>query len=172
MRYSSRTAQSSSISGWGKPAAGGGTIRKVATFTSSGTWTVPLGITYAIANMVGGGGGCNVQDGGPYGVSGTPGTSGGTSSVAFTSGTVTALGGSGVNCPNGISGRAGATNSGEGGGSGGLDRTAIRAGDGAFVRAGAVVTPGENITVTVGANGSGTYNGGSGIVWIEYEVLV
>jgi hypothetical protein len=146
--------------------AAGSPIVKVAAFTSSGTWTVPAGVTYAIAHMVGGGGGT----GGSSGV-------GGTSSVAFPSGTVSATGGgrynrSVVNDAN--AGNAGAPNSGDGAQHieshwyGGY----VHGQNGARVVAGDTVTAGDSITVTVGAGGTAGTNsfaGGSGYVWIEYQ---
>jgi hypothetical protein len=48
---------------------------KVERFTTSGTWVVPAGATYAVAHILGGGGGTSA-----------PATAGGDSSVAFTSG--------------------------------------------------------------------------------------
>ena len=83
MRYTQRTSSSPEVANWGKPTTSSATIRKVETFTSSGTWTVPTGVTYAIANMIGGGGGCNNNAGGTYGVSGASGGNGGDSSVAY-----------------------------------------------------------------------------------------
>jgi hypothetical protein len=58
--------------------------KRIEAFTGSGTWTVPAGVTYAIAHMLGGGGG--------VGQGTTPGN-GGDSSVAFASGTVISKGG-------------------------------------------------------------------------------
>lgn len=149
-----------------------GTQTNVATFTASGTWTVPTGVTYAIATIRGGGGGMGTA------ASGT----GGTSSVAFAGGTVSAVGGAGVNhgLAASISGAAGAANSGEGARGGGLwgaaSQTSFGAGiggNGALITAGGAVTAGASITVTVGAAGAaGTSGiaGGSGYVFIEYEV--
>lgn len=151
----------SSWSGFGK-------VKKVEAFTASGTWTVPAGVTYAVAHIRGGGGGAN------FGTS-NAGT-GGTSSVAFSGGTVSAEGGSGVQTA--ISGgttasSAPAVNSGEGGaisqlsGYGPGQFHGLR---GAYVVAGDSVTPGASIAVTVGAGGTGSRAGASGYVWIEYQV--
>jgi len=138
---------------------------KVDRFTASGTWTVPAGVTYAVAHIRGGGGAA----------AGTV-ANGGNSSVAFTSGTITANGGASVtNYSEGTQGSAGADNSGQGGftfgGNGfGTVTVVLRGADGAEVVAGSNVTAGESITVTVGAGGTGTRAGGSGYVWIEYLV--
>ena len=158
----------SSWSGFGK-------VKKVEAFTSSGTWTVPSGVTYAIAHIRGGGGGIGVENNGAG--------DGGSSSVAFASGTVTATGGtkfavsgSGGNIIGNIS-YAAQANSGHGAGGTagkGTSASAGRAEDGAYIVAGAAVTPAASITVTVGAGGTaGSPNGaagGSGYVWIEYQV--
>lgn len=149
-------------------------MRKVAAFTSSGTWTVPAGVTYAIANMIGGGSGT--------GSGGTNAGSGGTSSVAFASGTVSASGGISPGRTGFLGGgafnvAAGAPNSGKGsymlnGDGSGNNGVSGSAPDGAYIVAGATVTPAASITVTVGAGGTAGTNGaagGSGYVWIEYE---
>jgi hypothetical protein len=157
-------------------------ITKIDRFTTDGTWTVPAGVTYAIAHIRGGGGGIG---------NGTNAGAGGNSSVAFASGTITATGGGAQNFSFGGGGGpaekmkvAGATNSGLGAkmtGSpsnyGDGERFFASAGDGAYVVTGAEVTAGASITVTVGAGGTaGTYStqtgaaGGSGCVWIEYQV--
>jgi hypothetical protein len=143
---------------------------KVDRFTASGTWTVPAGVTYAVAHIRGGGGGTG------YASNGT----GGTSSVAFASGTVSALGGNAT--ANAWSGgnfktMAGMDNSGYGAamhqirGADPGDSLIQKAQDGAYIVAGADVTPAASITITVGAGGTaGTSGaaGGSGYVWIEY----
>lgn len=144
-----------------------GTSTNVATFTASGTWTVPAGVTYAIAYIRGGGGGVGDS------ASGT----GGTSSVAFAGGTVSATGGIGQNgtqIGNSIAGTANSgngasfvknfTNAATGGGSGQ---------SGALITAGGAVTPAASITITVGAGGVAGVNGaagGSGYIYITYEV--
>ena len=144
-------------------------MKKIAAFTGSGTWTVPAGVTYAIAHMLGGGGS------GGVGATGNP---GGSSSVAFAGGTVTALGGKRVYGPGVINGgaSAGPDNSGRGptftvGVSG---TNSAQGADAQWIVAGDSVTPGASIAVTVGAGGatgtvsSGTAAGGSGYVYIEY----
>jgi hypothetical protein len=150
-----------------------GSVTNVAAFTASGTWTVPAGVTYAIAHIRAGGGGAGRATGAG---------AGGTSSVAFASGTVSATGGNGHLCWSGFSSdmfsRAGQANSGQGASfnaarvaDGGVG--AVLGGDGAYVVAGAAVTPAASITVTIGAGGTAGTDGaagGSGYVWIEYQV--
>lgn len=155
-------------------AVGASKVKKVDRFTASGTWTVPTGVTYAIAHIRGGGGGIGVENNGAG--------DGGSSSVAFASGTVTATGGTkfavagaGGNIIGNIS-YAAQANSGHGasGTAGkGTSASAGRAEDGALIVAGAATTPGASISVVVGAGGTaGSPNGaagGSGYVWIEYQ---
>ncbi len=145
-------------------------VTNVAAFTASGTWTVPAGVTYAIAHIRGGGGGAGRTAGG----------AGGNSSVAFAGGTITATGGNGGGdgTNSGDNSVAGVANSGQGAYHQGALNTndqnfATIAGNGAYVVAGGAVTPAASITVTVGAGGTaGTSGaaGGSGYVWIEYQV--
>lgn len=152
-------------------------MRNVATFTTSGTWTVPAGVTYAVAYIRAGGGGS--------GPAGATGGTGGTSSVAFAGGTVSATGGLGYSANNGAagSGKAGTANSGQGATIANASYTAVsgfgtsdgagKAQDGALITAGASVTAGASITVTVGAGGTAGGSGaagGTGYVYIEYEV--
>jgi hypothetical protein len=142
-------------------------VTNVERFTAGGTWTVPAGVTYAIAHITAGGGGVGASSG-----------AGGTSSVAFSGGTVSATGGANttatVNLPQGTV--AGSTNSGVGAKGTVADSTGYAqyaAADGAYIVAGAAVTPAASITVTVGAGGTAGTNGaagGSGYVWIEYQV--
>ena len=154
--------------------AGGG-MTEVEAFTASGTFTVPTGVTYAIAHIRGGGGGS--------GRSSTAGGTGGTSSVAFAGGTISATGGLGQGSDGTATGAnssaAGTVNSGQGGkitaiSGGGFaaeTRPSITGQDGAYIVAGDAVTPAASITVTVGAGGTagtGGTAGGSGYVWIEY----
>jgi hypothetical protein len=142
-----------------------GSMTQVTAFTASGTFTVPAGVTYAIAHIRAGGGGAGDSSSG----------TGGTSSVAFASGTISATGGNGANTTAGSVSVAGATNSGQGAwarASTGAYQS--KAGDGAYIVAGGAVTPAASITVTVGAGGTAGTNGGaaggSGYVWIEYQV--
>jgi hypothetical protein len=146
--------------------AGGG-MTEVEAFTASGTFTVPTGVTYAIAHITGGGGGVGASAG-----------AGGTSSVAFAGGTISATGGAEMTLAvvnNAQWRNAGAANSGNG--ARGVDNAGQQASvvgqDGAYIVAGDAVTPAASITVTVGAGGTagtGGAAGGSGYVWIEYLV--
>jgi len=146
-------------------------VTNVHAFTASGTWTVPAGVTYAIAHIRAGGGGIGTGSSG----------AGGTSSVAFAGGTVSATGGAAFNAAvstiDVFSAFAGAANSGQ------AATVSYRAGAtayagaignaGAEVVAGGAVTPAASITITVGAGGvagSSGAAGGSGYVWIEYQV--
>jgi hypothetical protein len=118
--------------------------------------------------MVGGGGGVGTN---------TSGGNGSNSSVAFASGTVTGPGASKTIMGSAVGNKiAGIANLGEnasgfdtpGGDRGGLAGAAKNL----YVVAGAAVTPGASISVTVGAGGvAGTSGsaGGSGYVYIEYE---
>ena len=144
-----------------------GTQTQVERFTASGTWTVPAGVTYAVAHIRAGGGGIGSASSG----------TGGTSSVAFASGTVSATGGLGVNVGQLDVGFAGTANSGNGATGGrnfiNASSSGLDAQSGALITAGAAVTPAASITVTVGAGGvAGTVGaaGGSGYVYITYEV--
>jgi hypothetical protein len=148
-----------------------GSMTQVDAFTASGTWTVPAGVTYAIAHIRAGGGGVGTSGQG----------TGGTSSVAFAAGTISATGGPAGPNMTAFSqhASAGATNSGQGAfgasfrGADVSDSRVTRAGDGAEIVAGGAVTPAASITITVGAGGTAGTNGaagGSGYVWIEYQV--
>ena len=155
--------------------AAGSPIVKVARFTASGSWTVPTGVTYAVAHILGGGGHVRINGGTT--------NQGGSSSVAFASGTVTATGGQGIYVTGsggnivGGGAKAGEANSGHGAiGWGGKATSSEgnKAEDGVYIVAGADVTPAASITVTVGAGGTGSggdtgADGGSGYVWIEYQ---
>jgi hypothetical protein len=151
-----------------------GSVTNVATFTASGTWTVPAGVTYAIAHIRAGGGGVGTASNG----------AGGNSSVAFSGGTITATGGAaGINTGAVVvsNAAAGQANSGHGAVfntvTSGTSQYSITspggAMNGAYIVAGAAVTPAASITITVGAGGTaGTSGaaGGSGYIWIEYQV--
>lgn len=145
---------------------------QVTEFTASGTFTPPTGVTYAVAHIIGGGGGTGNN---------TSAGTGGTSSVAFASGTISATGGSpkqyNTATISANSAVAGATYTGEGAQivfyASGAYNTTGTAQNGQVRVAGATVTPGTGITVTVGAGGVAGSNGaagGSGYVWIEYGV--
>jgi hypothetical protein len=144
-------------------------VTEVAAFSAGGTFTPPAGVTYAIAHIRAGGGGVGNSSSG----------AGGTSSVAFAGGTISATGGNGHDGgTNGGSYAAGQANSGQGAIGpgrmpGGDEGYSVIGRDGAYIVAGGAVTPGTGITVTVGAGGvAGTFGvaGGSGYVWIEYQV--
>jgi hypothetical protein len=152
--------------------------KRIEAFTGSGNWTVPAGVTYAIAHMRGGGGGIAV------GGSSNDAGAGGSSTVDFASGLVTALGGAKAATyaftNTTLTANAGPNNSGRGAngaalGSSGPSAMASAAGqnamDGAVIVAAAAVTPAAVIAVVVGAGGTaGTSGaaGGSGYVYIEY----
>ena len=148
--------------------------KRIEAFTGDGTWTVPAGVTYAIAHITGGGGGGASH-------TGSNATDGGDSSVAFASGTVTAEGGGKA------SGAAESTqdraqpvppNSGIGGGSNtggnGFTDSARSGRNGAHVVRGAAVTPGASIAIIVGnggqraTGGNQGVDGASGLVLIEF----
>lgn len=139
-------------------------VTKTAVFTASGTWTVPTGVTYAIAHIRGGGGGVGATAG-----------AGGTSSVAFASGTISATGGN-ADTVVAYTAFGAPANSGQGASNWYFNnseyRAANKAHDGAEITAGAAVTPAASITVTVGAGGTagtGGAAGATGYVWIEYQ---
>jgi len=151
---------------------GVGRMKNIASFTASGTWTVPSGVTYAVAYIRGGGGGVGTASA----------TAGGTSSVAFAGGTISAAGGVAINhgANVGVFTAAGQANSGNGALfindiSGATPKTVNggSATNGVLITAGGAVTPAASITVTVGNGGTagtGGSAGGSGYVYIEYEV--
>lgn len=142
--------------------------KKVALFTSTGSWTAPAGVTYAIANIMPGGGGGGGSSNGGYG-----GNSScfGRTALGATGGTQ----GQSTDWGSGVSAQA---NTGNGGGStrnGPANQGWISAASPAFnaniLIAGSSVTPGTSYTVTVGGGGSqggNAGNGGSGYVAIEY----
>jgi hypothetical protein len=145
-----------------------GSMTNVEAFTAGGTFTPPAGVTYAIAHIRAGGGGIGAASSG----------TGGTSSVAFAAGTISATGGPALNSAATYSAAVSPpANSGFGAigffNSGNIAQPMTNA-NGAEVVAGGAVTPGTGITVTVGAGGTaGTGTsaaGGSGYVWIEYQV--
>jgi hypothetical protein len=143
-----------------------GSVTNVAAFTATGTWTVPAGVTFAIAHIRAGGGGVSTGAG-----------TGGTSSVAFAGGTVSATGGAPMTQAallNAPTTTAGPANSGNGANALNTGASYILQGqNGAYIVAGATVTPAASISVTVGAGGTAGTDGaagGSGYVWIEYQV--
>jgi hypothetical protein len=149
------------------------------TTTGANSYTVPAGVTYIIANIIGGGGGT--------GHGATAAGAGGSSSVAFAAGTITASGGAAHSTTNNTySDSATTTPTPSAWGEGAfLSRTGTfndgcrnillyrnsHASRGVDIRAGGVVTPGETLTVTVGAGGTAGTNGTAGkqgIVTLEY----
>jgi len=153
------------------PSGGASKMKQVAAFTASGTWTVPAGVTYAVAHIRAAGGGAGSASSG----------AGGNSSVAFAGGTVSATGGGAWNSAFDLSAVAvaGAANSGNGASyqaslSGGFYSSSTRgAQNGAEIVAGGAVTPAASITITVGAGGTAGTNGaagGTGYVYLEFEV--
>lgn len=147
--------------------------KRLVTFTANGTWVVPAGVTYAVAHVLGGGGGAGRPTA----------TNGANSSVAFASGTVTGRGGLNFQLGTGFAFRnaagAGRDNSGKSAWYMGmrsavssyLDETNGVLCDGELVVQGREVVPGASVSVTVGAGGSagaGGAAGGSGLVYIEY----
>jgi hypothetical protein len=143
--------------------------KRIDYFTASGTWTVPTGVTYAIAHCIGGGGGA-----GPNNAS-----AGGSSIVSFST-AVTARGGTPGNIyptwTGGAISNSAEANTGNGGSYSGWEpgagnsAMALSGSRGGYVVGGATVTPGASISVTVGTGGTGSATGGSGYVWIEYYV--
>jgi hypothetical protein len=150
-----------------------GSQTQVTAFTASGTFTPPTGVTYAIAYIRGGGGSTGTT---------TSGNIGGTSSVAFAGGTISATGGTkgaAGNFSGNLQQMVGTVNSGQGAktfandGSDAGSAIQYSAFDGALITAGGAVTAGVGITVTVGAGGAAGSSGaagGTGYVYIQYEV--
>lgn len=142
-------------------------------FTTLGanSYTVPAGVTYIIANIIGGGGG--------VGLGATAGGNGAASSVAFAAGTITAAGGANMSTTTvGTNGNPPTPVTGNRWGSGGYTSrytspfgVFMQGANGAFIRAGGAVTAGATLTVTVGAGGTAGTNGVAGkqgTVWLEY----
>ena len=154
-------------------------MKKVLFFSSTTTWVVPSGVDYCIAEVCGGGGG-----GSGYSA-GTP-TAGAPSAVICGEGTFSGVGGNLVTIQ--FMGAYGECRSGRG-----------ASGQSAFFACGKAqhsfagvipaavrkyeigLTPGEIVTITVGAGGAqgalnggapgpGTANGGSGFINIEYYI--
>lgn len=139
-------------------------MKKIARFTSNGSWTVPSGVTYAIAHVLGGGGGIG---------NGTSAGNGGLSRVAFASGNVDSNGGTkGVYELTVTKAQAGQANSGRGATASTANSQGINNPNSAtYIVGGGTTTPGASVSVTVGNGGSaGTSGaaGGSGYVYIEY----
>ena len=154
-------------------------MRRVLFLGSSTTWEVPSGVDYCTARICGGGGG-----GSGYG-SGTP-TAGANSAVDCGDGIFTGLGGDPVlmsymgaeaTCRSGreFSGQSAFFGCGRG------DISYAGVIPAAVNKFGIELTPGETVTITVGAGGvqgnlrpsgagPGTANGGSGFINIEYYI--
>ena len=149
--------------------------RRVLFFGSSTTWEVPSGVDYCTARICGGGGG--------GGEGGTP-TAGANSTVSYGADVYSGVGGDPVSIlymGNYGTSRSGRESSGQSaffacGRNGHSFAGVIPAAVNEF---GIELTPGETVTITVGAGGvqgalvpaapgPGTANGGSGFVNIEY----
>ena len=152
-------------------------MKKVHFFTFSTTWVVPSGVDYCIAEVCGGGGGGGHDD--------TP-TAGAPSAVGCDDGVFTGLGGDAVyieymgdrgTCRSGrpFSGQSAFFAAGRG------ERSFAGVIPAAVNKFGINLTPGETVTVTVGAGGAqgdlqttppgpGTANGGSGFINVEYYI--
>jgi hypothetical protein len=174
--YSQRTLIGQAVSSFGKGVGEPAMITKVDAFTATNaSYTVPVGVTYMVAYIMGGGGGA-----GSYNDSGA----GGTSSVAFAGGTISATGGNpckanfgGGGGPFNLNTTAGQANSGNGAIMTGSSSSGyfqnLEGRSGAYIVAGGAVTAGATLAVTVGAGGTaGTSGaaGGSGYVYLEYQV--
>ena len=150
-------------------------MRRVLFLGSSTTWEVPSGVDYCTARICGGGGG-----GSGYG-SGTP-TAGANSAVSCGDGTFSGVGGDAVYIMflgNWGLCRSGRESSGQSAffASGVPGRSYMGVILAAVNEFGINLTPGETVTITVGAGGAqgtigggGTANGGSGFVNIEYWI--
>ena len=149
-------------------------MRRVLFFGSSTTWEVPSGVDYCTARICGGGGG-----GGASGA--TAATAGAPSTVSYAGDTFSGVGSDPVSSDNmgkGVTCRSGRAFSGQGAffacalnsrGYAGVTPAAVN-------EFGIYLIPGETVTITVGAGGgqggliTGTANGGSGFVNIEYWI--
>ena len=154
-------------------------MRKVLFFGSSTTWEVPSGVDYCTARICGGGGGGSNQN--------SDSTAGANSTVSYAGDTFSGVGSDPVSSDNmgeGVTCRSGRAFSGQGA----FFACALNSRGYAGVTPAAVnefginLTPGETVTITVGAGGAqgaltegyppgpGTANGGSGFVNIEYWI--
>ena len=137
------------------------------TATGANSWTVPAGVTYVVANIIGGGGGVATNVG-------TNAQDGTASSVAFAAGTKTAAGGKHFSTT--VAGTAASVGVGARYGAGACafqvgTNKFLKATNGAYIRTGGEVTAGATLTVTVGAGGAAGTSGAAGkqgIVWLEY----
>ncbi len=151
--------------------------RRVLFLVSSTTWEVPSGVDYCTARICGGGGG--------GGDTGTP-TAGANSEVSCDAGVYSGVGGDAVlivHMGNNATCRSGRESSGQSAlfASGRIDISFAGQIPAAVNEFGINLTPGETVTITVGAGGAqgtleavapgpGTANGGSGFVNIEYWI--
>jgi len=153
--------------------------KKVLFFTETGQWVVPSGVDYCIAEVCGGGGG-------GAGTTPTPATDGANSTVDCDDGIFTGDGGDAVlinymgdeaTCLSGrqFSGQSAFFACGK------TERSFAGVIPAAVNKFGINLTPGETVTITVGAGGvqgylysaapgPGTANGGSGFINIEYYI--
>jgi hypothetical protein len=133
------------------------------TFTASTTFTIPAGVYSVTVVGYGGGGG--------FGEGSAPGA--GSPSTVVTGETVTlparSTGASVEGSGYGV-GSAGAANSGLSGTGNHYRGKGFSSGTVDPAVAYLATTPGGTATITIGAGGSSTYNGGSGIVRLEWEV--
>jgi hypothetical protein len=172
--------------------------QSIQVFTSSGTFTVPTGITSVRVTVVGGGGGqsgaggtssfgahCSATGGGSVSTrTGGTGTGGDINVTGGTGATATSLGGvmhsgSGGSSLLGFGGPfSGAYSAGTGYGAGvggwagaGCSPTGGNGagGGGTAIKFVTGLTPGGTVTVTVGAGGTGTAAGTGGIVVVEWN---
>ena len=156
---------------------------------SGTTWTVPAGVTYINATLIGGGGGAG-SSGGSAAV-GNAGTAGGSTTMT---GATTALGGTAgvasailANNGNAAGVNAVATSGKGGGGAQGYNAggtptyfslgTGSAGADGQIITSTLATTPGASITIAIGTGGAGGTaptggskggDGGSGRIDIEY----
>jgi len=154
-------------------------MRKVLFFGSSTTWEVPSGVDYCTARICGGGGGGSNQN--------SDSTAGADSEVSCGDGTFSGVGGDPVSAV--YMGREATCRSGrESSGQSAFFACSLYARSfagqipAAVNEFGIELTPGETVTITVGAGGAqgtltsgqtpgpGTANGGSGFVNIEYWI--
>jgi len=154
-------------------------MKRVHFFTGSTTWVVPPGVDYCLAELCGGGGG-------GAGIGGSPATAGANSVVSCLRGTFFGFGGDPVLIQ--FMGAYGECRSGRGASG---QSAFFACGKAQHSFAGVVpaavrkyeisLTPGEIVTITVGAGGvqgslsayapgPGTANGGSGFINIEYYI--
>ena len=152
-------------------------MKKVLFFSDTTTWDVPSGVDYCIAEVCGGGGG--------GAATGTP-TAGANSAVSCGGDTFSGVGGDAVSIyymGNEATCRSGRESSGQSAffASGTGSRSFMGVIPAAVNKFGIELTPGETVTITVGAGGvqgnlhtlppgPGTANGGSGFINIEYYI--